>query len=284
MPDHEAAVRLQYGRAATSGLSSQQHGVRRVAEAFGYSANELAAVPAEANLGLSCGNPTALASLRPGETVVDLGCGGGFDVLLAAAKVGPTGMVMGIDMTPDMLDLAGRNAANAGAANVEFHQGKIDSLPLASASVDCVISNCVMNLAADKPAVFREIARVLKPGGRLAASDIALTRQLPDEVRDDLAAYVGCIAGAISIDAYREGLQAAGLNDVDVIDSGADLNSYALVDGQAACCSPGTPGDCSPGLHQQLAAVLRRFNPNDFAASVKVYAVKPSKMPAKSRR
>jgi arsenite methyltransferase len=275
MQDVEAAVRLQYGRAATSGLSSQQHGVRRVAEAFGYSANELAAVPAEANLGLSCGNPTALASLRPGETVVDLGCGGGFDVLLAAAKVGSTGKVIGIDMTPDMLDLARRNAAKAGAANVEFHQAKIDLLPLASASVDCVISNCVINLAADKPAVFREIARVLKPGGRLAASDIALTRQLPDEVRDDLAAYVGCIAGAISIDDYREGLHAAGLNDVDVINTGADLNSYALVEGQAACCSPGTPGDCSPGLHQQLAAVLRRFNPNEFAASVKVYAVKP---------
>jgi len=281
MADLEAAVRLQYGRAATSGLSSQQQGVRQVAEAFGYSANDLVAVPDEANLGLSCGNPIALASLRPGETVVDLGCGGGFDVLLAAAKVGPSGKVIGIDMTPDMLDLARRNAAKVGAANVEFQQAKIDSLPLAAASVDCVISNCVINLAADKPAVFREIARVLKPGGRLAASDIALKRPLPDEVRDDLAAYVGCIAGAISIDAYREGLHDAGLSQVDVIDTGADLNAYTLVEGQAACCSPGAPGECSPGLHQQLAAVLLRFNPNDFAASVKVYAVKSSGTPAK---
>jgi len=284
MTDLEAAVRLQYGRAATSGLSSQQQGVRQVAEAFGYSASDMAAVPDEANLGLSCGNPTALASLRPGETVVDLGCGGGFDVLLAAAKVGLAGKVIGIDMTPDMLDLARRNAAKAGATNVEFHLAKIDSLPLAEASVDCVISNCVINLAANKPAVFREIARVLKPGGRLAASDIALKRPMPDEVRDDLAAYIGCIAGAISIDAYREGLHAAGLNQVDVVDTGADLNAYALVEGQAACCSPGTAGDCSPGLHQQLTAVLRRHNPNDFAASVKVYALKPSGTPAKSHR
>ncbi|HVC96493.1 MAG TPA: arsenite methyltransferase [Pirellulales bacterium] len=274
MPDLEEAVRLQYGRTAMSGLSTQQQGVRRVAEAFGYSANDLVAVPDEANLGLSCGNPIALASLRPGETVVDLGCGGGFDVLLAAAKVGPIGKVIGIDMTPDMLDLARRNAVTAGAANVEFHLAKIDSLPLAAASVDCVISNCVINLVTDKGAVFREIARVLKPGGRFAASDIALVRPLPDEVRDDLAAYVGCIAGAISIDAYREGLYVAGLNHVDVIDTGADLNAYSLVEGQAACCSPGVPGDCSPGLHQQLAVVLRRYNPNDFAVSVLVYALK----------
>jgi SAM-dependent methyltransferase len=274
MPDVEEAVRLQYGRAATSGLSSNQTGVRKVAEAFGYSESELAAVPAEANLGLSCGNPIALASLRPGETVVDLGCGGGFDVLLAAGKVGPTGRAIGIDMTPDMLDLARRNAARAGAANVEFHLSKIDALPLATSSVDCVISNCVINLAADKRAVFREIARVLKPGGRLAASDVALKRPLPDEVRLDLAAYVGCIAGAISIEAYRDGLHEAGLSNVEIVDTGADLNAYALVEGQAACCSPGASGDCSPGLHQQLAAVLRRFNPNDFAASVKIFGVR----------
>jgi SAM-dependent methyltransferase len=245
-----------------------------VAEAFGYSAAELSAVPAEANLGLSCGNPVALASLRPGETVVDLGCGGGFDVLLAAAKVGPTGKAIGIDMTPDMLNLARRNAAKAGVANVEFHLARIDSLPLATASVDCVISNCVINLASDKPAVFREIARVLKPFGRLAVSDIALTRPLPDEVREDLAAYVGCIAGAISIGAYRDGLLQAGLTDIDVIETGADLNAYSLVEGQACCCSPNDSDDCSPGLHEQLAVVLRRFNPNDYAASVKVFALK----------
>src|SRR5580704_7083358 len=210
----EQVVQSKYGSVATSGRSSDDEGGKAVAEAFGYLADQLASIPAEANMGLSCGNPTAFASLRAGETVVDLGSGGGLDVFLAAAKVGPKGRAIGIDMTPEMLALARGNAAKAGLANVEFHESTIDKLPLANASVDCVISNCVINLAADKPAVFREIARVLKPGGRLAASDIALTRQLPDEVRDDLAAYVGCIAGAISIDAYREGLQAAGLNDV----------------------------------------------------------------------
>ena len=197
------AVRSRYGLVAQSGLSSEQDGVRAVAEAFGYSPEELASIPAEANMGLSCGNPTAIAHLGAGETVVDLGSGGGLDVFLAAEKVGPEGRAIGIDMTPEMIDLARRNAAKrqaAGApANVEFHLATIDALPLADSSVDCVISNCVINLAPDKPAVFREIARVLKPGGRLAVSDIALKQPLPAEVSNDLMAYVGCIAGAIPI-------------------------------------------------------------------------------------
>ena len=140
-----------------------------MAEAFGYTPEQLASIPAEANMGLSCGNPTAFASLKPGETVVDLGCGGGLDVFLAAKRVGPNGKAIGIDMTPEMLDLARRNAAKADGGkpigNVEFHQATIDKLPLPDASVDCVISNCVINLAPDKQAVFREIVRVLKPGG-----------------------------------------------------------------------------------------------------------------------
>lgn len=298
------AVRRQYGAAARSGLSGEHDGVRRVAEAFGYSAEQLATIPAEANLGLSCGNPTAFASLRPGEVVVDLGCGGGLDVFLAARKVGPAGRAIGIDMTDEMLDLARRNAERARAAgqiagNVEFHKATIDRLPLESASADCVISNCVINLAPDKPAVFREIARVLKPGGRLAVSDIALKQPLPQELSADLAAYVGCIAGAILIDDYRRGLLNAGFAGVEIVDCGADLNAYAHIDSQAGCCSPAPAGEiapdanalplagascCGPALssgngdgaiHARLAELLKRYNVNDYAASVRVYAVKP---------
>jgi SAM-dependent methyltransferase len=287
------AVKSKYGSVATSGLSTEHQGVKAVAEAFGYTPEELASIPAEANMGLSCGNPTATANLREGETVVDLGSGGGLDVFLAARKVGPTGKAIGIDMTTEMLDLARRNAEKSGLANVEFHRATIDRLPLPDASVECVISNCVINLAPDKAAVFKEIARVLKPGGRLAVSDIALKRDLPPELGDDLMAYVGCIAGAIPIEDYRRGLLEAGFAHVGVIDSGSDLNAYAKVENQAACCPPpassSSPlavvdaGCCSVGpaavvdeaLHARLADLLRRYDVNDYAASVKVYAVKP---------
>jgi arsenite methyltransferase len=278
------AVRSKYGAVAESGLSTAHDGVRAVAEAFGYSAGELASIPAEANMGLSCGNPTAFASLRSGEVVVDLGCGGGLDVFLAAKKVGPAGKAIGIDMTPEMLELARRNAAQSGVTNAEFHQATIDQLPLAASTVDCVISNCVINLAPDKPAVFREIARVLKPSGRLAVSDIALKRPLPPEMGASLMAYIGCIAGAISLDDYRSGLAAAGFEAIEIIDSGSDLNAYAKVENQSGCCSPAMSGsslpvvsDCcsAPNLHAELAELLRRYNVNDYAASVKVYAVKP---------
>ena len=294
-------VRENYGAVAASGLSNEDAGVRAVAEAFGYSQDELAAVPAEANMGLSCGNPTASASLRPGEVVVDLGCGGGLDVFLAAAKVGPTGKAIGIDMTPEMIDRARRGAAAPNAPkNVEFHLANIDKLPLADGSVDCVISNCVINLAPDKGAVFREAYRVLKPGGRLAVSDIALKKPLPAELAADIAAYVGCIAGAIEIEAYRRGLSEAGFAAVHVVDSGADLNAYAGVDNQSGCCSPPMPAAAEPtsaacclpvagsaccappaqaspakGVHEGLSDLLRRYDVNDYAASVKVYAVKP---------
>lgn len=270
-------IRRQYGVAAASGLSSELPTVRAVAAAFGYSAEQLAAIPAEANLGLSCGNPTAFASLRPGEVVVDLGCGGGLDVFLAARKVGPTGKAIGIDMTDEMLALARRNAANGPGgqpyANVEFHKATLDRLPLAGGSVDCVISNCVINLTPDKPAAFREIARVLKPGGRLAVSDIALKQPLPAELAGDITALVGCIAGAIRIEEYYGGLSAAGFEQVQIVDTGADLNAYAMIDGQSACCSPG--GHCGESLHERLGELLQRYNVNDFAASVRVYAVKP---------
>ena len=291
-------VQSKYGAVAESGLSGDHGGVRAVAEAFGYSPEELAAIPAGANMGLSCGNPTAFANLRPGEVVVDLGCGGGLDVFLAAQKVGPTGKAVGIDMTPQMIELAKRNAARGDngrpLANVEFHLATIDKLPLPDASADVVISNCVINLAPDKNAVFREVARVLKPGGRLAVSDIALKRPLPPEIGNDLMAYVGCIAGAIQIEEYRKGLAAAGFAHVQVIDSGADLNAYAKVENQSGCCSPpmaaptslpvaqtacrapAAPAEGDDGLHNRLADLLRRYDVNDYAASVKVYALKPA--------
>lgn len=228
----------KYGSVAANGLSGDHEGVRAVAEAFDYSPEELASIPAEADMGLSCGNPTATAQLGAGEVVVDLGSGGGLDVLLAARRVGPAGRAIGIDMTPEMIDLARKNAGKSGLTNVEFHPATIDRLPLPDASVGSVISNGVINLAPDKPAVFREVARVLKPGGRLAVSDIALKRELPPELGDDLLAYVGCIAGAIPIKDYRRGLVEAGFAHVEVIDSGADLNAYAKVENQAGCCSP----------------------------------------------
>ncbi|MCA9027326.1 MAG: arsenite methyltransferase [Planctomycetaceae bacterium] len=290
-----SAVKSKYGAVALSGLSTKHDGVKAVAEAFGYTADELSAIPAEANMGLSCGNPTAMASLKPGEVVVDLGCGGGLDVFLAAQKVGPTGKAIGIDMTQEMLDLARSNAARGRnglpVENVEFHLASIDDMPLPDQSVDCVISNCVINLAPDKRAVFREIARILKPGGRLAVSDIALKQQLPAELAGDIAAYVGCIGGAIEIEQYRNWLVEAGFTSVEVIDSGADLNAYAKVENQSCCCPPPAEstsslpvvelGGCSTEpqaddtLHERLADLLQRYNVNEYAASVKVFAVKP---------
>ena len=291
--DIKDVVKSKYGAVATSGLSTDHAGVRAVAEAFGYSPEELASIPAEANMGLSCGNPTATASLKPGETVVDLGCGGGLDVLLAAKKVGPTGRAIGIDMTPQMLELSRKNAEKSGVQNAEFHHSTIDKVPLPDGSVDCVISNCVINLAPDKKAVFNDVFRVLKPGGRLAVSDIALKRELPPEVGNDLMAYVGCVAGAIRIEDYRRWLAEAGFSHVEVIDAGAELNAYAKIENNSGCCSPSTApagglpvvadaGCCGPatpatggGLHARLAELLRRYDVNDYAASVRVFAVKP---------
>jgi len=282
------SVKAKYGAVAESSLSSEHAGVRAVAEAFGYSAEELTSIPAEANMGLSCGNPTATAHLKAGEVVVDLGSGGGLDVFLAAKKVGPTGRAIGIDMTPEMIERARANAEAGGYTNVDFYLSTIDKLPLPDATVDCVISNCVLNLAPDKPAVFREIFRVLKPGGRLAASDIALKAELPAAIASSLAAYVGCIAGAIRIEDYKQGLLDAGFKYVEIVDSGADLNAYAKVENQSGCCSPamdaGSPfqmaqSSCctpaTPSVHEDLSKLLAEYDVNAAAASVKVYALKP---------
>jgi arsenite methyltransferase len=286
-------VRSKYAAVAESELSTKHAGVKAVAEAFGYSAEELTSIPAEANMGLSCGTPTAIASIKPGEVIVDLGSGGGLDVFLASKLVGPQGKAIGIDMTPEMIERARTNAQKGGYNNVEFHLATIDKLPLPDASVDCVISNCVINLASDKPAVFREIARLLKPGGRLAVSDIALKKKLPEAIAKSIAAYVGCISGAIGIEDYRKGLLAAGFEHVEIVDSGADLNAYTKVENQAGCCSPSmnaaddlsalADACCSPvqptpaTLHEDLTKLLSEYDVNEAAASVKVYAVKPAR-------
>lgn len=190
----------------------------QLAKAVGYSSEELRAMPEGANMGLSCGNPTAIASLRAGEVVLDLGAGGGFDCFVAGPKVGATGRVIGVDMTPDMLTKARRNIASyraqTGLDNVEFRLGEIEALPVPDLSVDVVISNCVLNLSVDKARVWREIVRVLKPGGRVAVSDLALLRPLPSSVKADVEALVGCVAGAILVEDTRAMATAAGLTDV----------------------------------------------------------------------
>ena len=182
-----------------------------------YAADDRAALPDAAVLAsLGCGNPTAVAELRAGETVLDLGSGGGIDVLLSARRVGPTGRAIGVDMTDEMLDLARRNAADAGATNVEFRKGTVEDLPLEAGSVDVVISNCVINLSADKGAVFTEIARVLREGGRMGVSDIVADDSLTPAERAERGSYVGCIAGALSFAEFRTGLAAAGLADIAI--------------------------------------------------------------------
>jgi ubiquinone/menaquinone biosynthesis C-methylase UbiE len=183
---------------------------------MGYSAEELAAAPAGADLGLGCGNPQAIAELKPGEVVLDLGSGGGFDCFLAARQVGPGGRVIGVDMTPEMLERARRNAEAGGYGNVEFRLGEIEHLPLADASVDVVISNCVINLSTDKPAVFREAHRVLRAGGRLAVSDVVATAELPQEILRDPQLYAACAAGAATIPDLERIMAQAGFLDIDI--------------------------------------------------------------------
>lgn len=217
----------------------------------GYSEEEMRSVPEGSNLGLGCGNPVALASLAKGETVLDLGAGGGFDCFLAAREVGPAGRVIGVDMTPEMVEKARANARKHGCGNVEFRLGEIEHLPAGDASVDAVVSNCVVNLSTDKAAVFSEVYRVLKPGGRVMISDIALAGKLPDDVAKSLSAWAGCVAGAIGMEDYVRLLEAAGFADVRVVRE----ERY-------------DPGVCGP------------WDPADAVRSVTIFAVKPPKPPA----
>ena len=191
---------------------------RTISKAIGYTEKEMDSVPDDANLGLGCGNPIALASLIEGETVLDLGSGAGFDCFLAANRVGKSGKVIGVDMTPEMIEKARENAEKGGYQNVEFRLGEIESLPAADNSIDIIISNCVVNLSPDKKKVFREAFRVLKPGGRLMVSDIVLLKELPDFIRKSVAAYVGCISGALMKAEYLDTITEAGFQEVQVLD------------------------------------------------------------------
>ncbi len=210
-------VRERYGKIAAGAISGCCNSERAVSQGIGYTDGDLAAVPDQANLGLGCGAPIDHLELQVGETVLDLGSGAGLDAFLAARSVGPQGRVIGIDMTPAMLDRARRGAVEAGLNHVEFREGRLESLPVASGSVDAVTSNCVINLVPDKGAVFREVARVLRPGGRLVVSDIVLDGDLPEAITTDVLAYVGCIAGALRREAYLELIAAAGLTSVEIL-------------------------------------------------------------------
>src|SRR5512136_301082 len=267
-------VREGYGKIAGSGGSfcgatptccgSSPVTSEDLAKHIGYSAEELAALPEGANMGLSCGNPNALAALQPGEVVLDLGAGGGFDVFIAGRKVGPTGRAIGVDMTPEMLAKARKNLGTyrqrTGLDNVEFRLGEIEHLPLPDASVDVVISNCVINLSPDKPQVWREIARVLKPGGRVAVSDLALLKPLPPAVAESVEALVGCVAGAVLVSETERMAREAGLVDIEL------KGKAGYIDGMV---------DWQDPLYTKILAQLPgERKPSDYVTSLEITARK----------
>ncbi|MCX7702798.1 MAG: arsenite methyltransferase [Planctomycetota bacterium] len=213
-----ARIAKQKGVCCAPECSCSEDLARSISRKIGYSEEEMRSVPEGANLGLGCGNPVAIAELKPGETVLDLGSGAGFDCFLAARRVGETGKVIGVDMTPEMLERARQNARKVGFKNVEFRLGEIENLPVADSSVDVVISNCVINLSPDKKRVFKEAFRVLKPGGRLMISDIVLLKELPGFIKKSVEAYVGCLSGAIMKEEYIKIIKAAGFKRVKIVE------------------------------------------------------------------
>ena len=253
---HEA-VRAAYGGRAENPGCCGASDVAAAAHKMGYSRDDVDAVPDGANLGLGCGAPLQAAAVIAGETVLDLGSGAGFDAFLAAREVGPRGRVIGVDMTPEMIERARANADRGGIENVEFRGGQIEALPLEDESVDVIISNCVINLSPDKPAVFREAFRVLKPGGRLAVSDILLTAPLPEAVADNLAAYVGCLAGASLVEDYLDAIRDAGFDEPAIemraateVLASDDPVVRAATDALASCCGEG------PGMEEVASSIV----------------------------
>jgi SAM-dependent methyltransferase len=267
MKEHEIkkAVREGYAEVARKGSSccGGSSSLIDLAAGLGYSQGELRSLPDGANLGLGCGNPTALASLKKGEVVLDLGSGGGIDCFLAAGRVGHEGRVIGVDMTPEMLERARANAARDGYSNVEFRLGEIENLPVADSFVDAVISNCVINLSPRKDRVFSEAFRVLKPGGRLMVSDIVLTKELPDSVKNSVSAYVSCISGAVLKGSYLALISDAGFVDISVVSEA----TYSA--------------DCLPSAHAEAAAVVSHSDQGEAdeygnsVLSISVLAAKP---------
>jgi len=273
MKDEEIrkAVRKGYGKIAVQensccgpadvcGCGSSQD---TLSKAIGYTDEELKAVPDGANLGLGCGNPTALASLKEGEVVLDLGSGAGIDCFLAADKVGESGRVIGVDMTPQMLERARENARKGDYQNVEFRLGEIENLPVADNSVDVVISNCVINLSPDKGRVFKEAYRALKPGGRMMISDIVLLQELPEAIKSSIAAYVGCVAGATTKQEYLATIKALGFQEVEIVSEVSAKGMYNDTTVEAIAENLGM----SPGVTEEAA---------DSIVSIKVRAVKPN--------
>ncbi|TVS01028.1 MAG: methyltransferase domain-containing protein [Phycisphaerales bacterium] len=241
-------------------------GTSSVSAQIGYDPSELGSLPEGADMGLSCGNPGAIASLMPGETVIDLGSGGGLDIFLAGPKVGPTGRAIGIDMTPDMLSKARAGVASyrqrTGLDNVEFRLGEIEHIPVADATADCVISNCVLNLSPDKPRVWCEIARVLKPGGRAAISDMALLRPLPEDVAGMIDSLIGCISGAVTVDETRAMIEASGLEVVELTPKGEYMKALE---------------QSRDPLYHKIASMLPEgTSPADFVTSLDIKARKPA--------
>ena len=266
------AVKEGYARIAkqaTSYYSSQEgsgyfDNLEDICKRIGYSEEDISAAPPESNLGLGCGNPVALAAIKEGERVLDMGSGAGFDCFLASSLVGPSGQVIGVDITSEMVDKARANARKGGYENIDFRQGDLENMPVADSYVDVVISNCVINLIPNKRMAFREAFRVLKPGGRLAVSDVVLLKELPEFVKSSTEAYIGCLAGAIMKDDYLDIIKSIGFRDVRVV-AESRFPVESLISERSGCSTPTDPA-ITPEQQKKVA---------DSVLSIKICAIKP---------